>query len=76
MKKIYKYSHCQYSYITAYRIHISNDTYSELVLSGGFICEERGILNVKVILRNRYLLNLQAGKCVKSHSIMANMCTH
>lgn len=40
--------HIYYISVAAYRIHISNDTYTDLVLFGGFRFEERGLITVKV----------------------------
>lgn len=50
-------------YFLAYKIHISDDTYSELAITGGFQVEERGVISVKVIFFSIFLLLiLQKGK--------------
>jgi hypothetical protein len=47
-----------YYNFTAYRIHMSNFTYEELERMGGFDCELRGVIPVKVpvIINNRFQL--------------------
>ena len=37
-----------FTFFTAYRIHISNFTYLELVKIGGYMIEKRGLIPVKV----------------------------
>jgi hypothetical protein len=44
-----------YYNFTAYRIHMSNFTYEELERMGGFDCELRGVIPVKVpVIINKY----------------------